>query len=910
MEITQFISYVVGLGLLMLCSAFFSGSETALSALTRTQVQRMRRENTGGCAAVVRFLDEPRRLFITVLFGNTLVNMAFVTITGALIYDTVFQGRNPGVAYITAILIETAILLLFGEIAPKSLAIRNPVRFSRRAAPLLWNFSRFIFPFRRILRFLTDLLLPFFGVKSIVDARPLTSEEIRETVRATAEGGAIDEQEGEVLSNVFELQDTKVKEILVPRTKMVGVEVSTTIRDAFKTAMQRGHSRLPVFRSHLDNICGVFYVKDLPRWRNVNVEGLGYSRLEALTLDEFLSNQELLRALNPGQENTLVQTPFFVFRTQNIGTLLRDMTRNKQQMAVILDEFGGVEGLVTSEDIVEEVVGEIRDEYDAIPEQDVVREDGRAERYRVPGSMSLRAFNRRLDLKLDITVADTVSGYVTHLSGTIPGEGDRIQDEAGGLVFEVKKMTGTRIEVLSVWVKRRASGKPPPALLVLMALLLWLGMAGPGSETGAVGDSQGFVTMVPFFVLLVFSLAMMAFFAGSETAVVSVSPVRIEILAQQNDRRARFIKALMQDPDRMLGTVLVGTNLMGTAAGVAGLQLTRMLLPHHERFHELVNTLVMTFVILLLCEILPKTVSRARADTLALRSARMLRLSAALLRPVVAFFTKISHWVVRFSGDEEKAERSRIMREELKLLAEMGEEEGTLKKDQIRMVHGVLDLDERAIGKIMTPLVDMVALPEKTPVEVFLQKVAETGFSRIPVYEGRIDNIVGIVNVLDVLYAEAIPETVAPFIRRDIRHEPESRRLLPLLKELSGNRSPMVFVVDEYGGVVGLVTNEDLVEDVMGDIWDEKDREETEAVKRISDRVLDCDGKAEIQLLNLDYGLSIPEGEYNTLAGYMTEKMQRIPRKGESMIEGGVKFLVLDADAKSVRRIRIIKKTD
>jgi CBS domain containing-hemolysin-like protein len=908
MEITQLISYVVGLGLLMLCSAFFSGSETALSALTRTQVQRMRREKTGGGAAVVRFLDEPRRLFITVLFGNTLVNMAFISILGALIYDTVFQGRNPGAAYLTAILIETAILLLFGEITPKSLAIRNPERFSLLTAPFLWTFSRFIFPFRRILRYLTDLLLPLLGVRSMIDARPVTSEEIRETVRATAEGGAIDEQEGEVLSNVFELQDTKVREILVPRTKMVGVEVSTPIREAFETAMQRGHSRLPVFRAHLDNICGIFYVKDLPRWRNVNVEVLGHGRFEDLTLDDFLSHQELLGALNPGQEYTLIRPPFFVFRTQNIGTLLRDMTRNKQQMAVILDEFGGVEGLVTSEDIIEEVIGEIRDEYDALPEQDVIREEGHAERYRVPGAMSLRALNRRLALKLDVAIADTVSGYITHLSGTIPKAGDMIRDEPQGLVFEVLKMAGTRIDLLRLLDKRRASGKPFPALLVFLALMPWLGMAGAGPSAAAAGDAPSLTFLAPFLILLVFSLAMMAFFAGSETAVVSASAVRIEILAQQNDRRALFIKTLMGDSDRMLGTVLVGTNLMGTAAGAAGLQLTRMLLPHHERFQELANTLVMTLVILLFCEILPKTVFRARADSLALRSAGMLRISAALLRPVVVFFTMISQKVVRFAGAEDKAERSRIMREELKLLAEMGEEEGTLRKDQIRMVHGILDLDERAIGKIMTPLVDMVALPEKTPVEVFLRQAADTGFSRIPIYKDRVDNIVGVVNVLDVLYTEELPDTIAPFIRRDIRHEPESRRILPLLKELSRSRSPMVFVVDEYGGVVGLVTIEDLVEAVMGDIWDEKDREQTEVVKRISERVLDCEGKAEIQLLNLDFGLTLPEGEYNTLAGYIIEKLQRIPKKGESLVEAGIKFLVLDADAKSVRRIRIIIK--
>ncbi len=908
MDITYLISYVVGLSLLMLCSAFFSGSETALSALTRTQVQRMRKERMHGSAAVVRFLDEPRRLFITVLFGNTLVNMAFVTIMGALISDTVFQGRHLGAAYVTAILVETTILLLFGEITPKSFAIRNPERFSCRAAPFLWTFSRLIFPFRRILRLFTDVLLPLFGVRSMVDAPPITSEEIRETVRATAEDGAIDEHEGEVLSNIFELQNTRVKEILVPRTKMVCVEVSTTIKDAFATAMQRGYSRLPVFRKRLDNICGIFYVKDLPRWRNVNVEGLGHRRLEDLTLDEFLSNQELLGALNPGRENTLVLHPFFVFKTQNIGSLLREMTRKKQQMAILLDEFGGVAGLATSEDIVEEVVGEIRDEYDTTLEPEVVREPGRAERYLVPGSMSRRSFNRRLRLKLDISTADTVSGYVTQLAGTIPKAGDRIPDESQGLVFEVQKMAGKRIDLLRALVKRRGSGKPPPALFAFLGLAALIGMAPTAVSAGPAGEPSGGASLAVFALLLLFSLAMMAFFAGSETAVVSASSVRIEILAQQNDRRAQFIKTLMQRPGRMLGTVLVGTNLMGTAAGVAGLQLIRILLPHHERLQEVANTLAMTFVVLLFCEILPKTVFRARADALALRSASALRLADVLLRPIVVLFTQISQRMVRLAGDDGTAETARIMREELKLLAEMGGEEGALKKDQIRMVHGILDLDERTIGKSMTPLVDMIALHEDTSTEAFLQKAAETGFSRIPVYADRIDNIVGVVNVLDVLYAEIPPDTISPLIRRDIHHEAESLLVLPLLKELARSRSPMVFVVDEYGGVVGLVTIEDLVEEVMGEIWDEKDREEKESVQRISDRVLDCDGKTEIPLLNLEYGLSIPEGEYNTLAGFMIEKMQKIPKKGESLVEAGLKFLVLDANAKSVRRIRILMK--
>ncbi len=429
--------------------------------------------------------------------------------------------------------------------------------------------------------------------------------------------------------------------------------------------------------------------------------------------------------------------------------------------------------------------------------------------------------------------------------------------------------------------------------------------SSPGAGSG---ELEGWPFLLVFSLSLVFALFMMGFFAGSETAFVSASMARIDLLAQQSDRRAIYISRLMQDPSRMLGIVLVGTNLMGVMAGVAGLQLIRYLLAGQKNLQELVNTVVMTFIILLFCEILPKTIFRYKADALALRSARLLRVFEAILRPLVFFFTKISDLVVRRTRDEDKEERSRFVREELILLAVMGKESGALKKSQLRMVQGILDLEERTIGKIMTPLVEIVAMPEDSRPQDYLKKAAATGFSRIPIYSERIDNIIGTVNVLDVLYADDVPETIQPFIRKEIRHEPESRLVFPLLKELTRSRSPMVFVVDEYGGVVGLVTIEDLVEEVMGEIWDEKDKLETEPINRISEHVLDCDGKAEIQVLNHDFELAVPEGDYNTIAGFIIEKMQRIPKKGESLTLGKLKILVLDADAKSVRRVRISKK--
>jgi CBS domain containing-hemolysin-like protein len=943
MDISGLISYFFLLSLLLLCSAFFSGSETALSALTRTQIQRMRKDRSKSSTAIVHFLDDPRRLFITVLFGNTLVNMAFISIMGALIYDEVFQGRNLGIAYVTAILIETTLLLLIGEITPKTIAIAKAERFSRVAAPVLWNFSRIIFPFRRALRFFIDILLPFFGVHSDVATTPITGDEIRATVKATAAEGAIDEEEGEVLSNIFDLQDTKVKEIMIPRTQMLCVEVSTTIHEAFELAMQNGFSRLPVYRKRLDNICGIFNVKDLPRWRNLDLERLGKVSLGDLTLDDFISKQTLLNAMNPGQENTLIRPPFFVFKTRDIGTLMREMSQKKEQMGILLDEFGGVVGLATVEDMVEEVVGEIEDEYDAEPEPEIVSEPGKAACFLVPGSLGLKAFNKELNLDLDVTQADTVSGFVTHLAGSIPKQGDVLEDDSSGVVFEVLKMAGRRIDRLRVRLPKKPQQGSSGLLLGAVALIASLGISMPTLYGGGMGQIEGWPTLLVFSLLLAGSLFMSGFFSGSETAFVSASMARIDLLSEQSDRRALFIQRLMQEPGRMLGTVLVGNNLMNVAAGAAGLQLIRSFLAGQKSLQELANTLVMTLVILVFCEILPKTIFRFKADALALRSAPFLRLSELILKPLVLLFTQISDLVVNRTYKAGSVESARVVREELKLLAAMGEEEGALRKSQLRMVKGILDLEERVIGKIMTPLVEIVALSEDTSPDDFLQMAADTGFSRIPIFSERIDNIVGIVNVLDVLQAidmriengeadndqsdgkradkdqadsakdnniksDNVPDTILPFIRKDIRHEPESRLIFPLLKELTRSRSPMVFVVDEYGGVVGLVTIEDLVEEVMGEIWDEKDKAEVEFVQKISDRVFDCDGKTEVQVLIHDYGLPIPDGDYNTIAGFVIEKLQRIPRKGESLSLGKLRFLVLDADAKSVRRVRILKR--
>jgi CBS domain containing-hemolysin-like protein len=895
----------------MVCSSFFSGSETAMTALSRGQTQRIRGDGKRSSATIIRFLDEPRRLFITVLFGNTLVNMAFVSITGSLIFNNLFHQKNLGLAYVVAILVQTLLLLIFGEITPKSYAIRHCEKFARAVAQPLWIFSQVIYPFRRPLRFLTDLLLPLFGVRTHMEETPLTEEEIRAIVKTTEDHGALDKEEGEIIHSVFELHDIPAKEAMVPRTSMICVDVSKTIQEAFEMTQTGGYSRLPVYRDNLDNVCGIFYVKDMPRWRGITVEKLGKKTVEQLTIEEFLTHTDSLNEINPDYQNTLIRPPLFVYETKKIGEMIHEMNAQNQQMAILLDEYGGVSGLITVEDIVEEVLGEIFDEYDQLTELTISKDPDDPSSILIPGFVSLRTVNKRLKLNLDLSTADTISGYVTRLLGAIPKKGDLIDDKEQGLAFEVLKMTERKISLLKIRKKSKTTkkkrSKSSAGIFLLAAFLFvpWLTFANMlAIPDEPVSQSSQFV-IVAFSLLVFLSLLLRAFYAGAETAVVSASKARIDVLAQRGNTRALTIKKLWHEPDKLLGTTLVGENLMSTAAGVASLQLFGFAFPGREGFQEFINTIVMTFVILVFCEILPKTTFRAKADSIALRIAPGLGMSALLLRPAVGLVTRITGLVIRMAGDGDKKERQRAMREELKLLAQMGTKEGILKTEQLRMISSVLDLETMTLEKVMTPLVDVIALSSSATIADFYRIVSQTGFSRIPVYEDRVDNLVGMVNVLDVLYAQFPPPTIAPFVQKDIRHEPETKRVYSLLRDLKSSRKAMVFVVDEYGGVVGLVTIEDLIEEILGDIRDEKDRDEEGNIHQISDNILECDGKTEISFINNTYPVEIPLGDYNTVAGYIISLVEKIPKQGEIVQTSKLRIVVLDADQKSIRRVRI-----
>ena len=444
-------------------------------------------------------------------------------------------------------------------------------------------------------------------------------------------------------------------------------------------------------------------------------------------------------------------------------------------------------------------------------------------------------------------------------------------------------------------------------------LLLSLFLIGAGStEQIAVLSSLVLAVLI--------CLILSAFYSGSETALVSVNKFRINQLVESGSTRASIIHRLVESPQRMLALTLVGTNLANVLIAQLGEGLVARGLPNLAvSLQGLIATVGITTLLLIFGEILPKTIFRVKADALALRYAYLLRLSELILAPLIYLAKTLTQFIVKLIDKGASTPSPDAQREELRLLATMGERSGNLHTDQRRMIHSLLNLQDRTVEQVMVPLVDIVAIEKNAKCEDFLKIAADSGFSRIPVYEEQIYNIVGIVNLLDVIYNDVeidasptvrekpdiLPNTIEPFIRT-VLHVPESKNINALLKEIQHTRHTMVFAVDEYGGTVGLVTVEDLVEEIVGEFADERDA--PEFIRLITPQILECDARTEVDLLEEHYGLAIPEGDYETIAGYILDRTGTIPEIGAELDLDDSIITVIDADARAIRKIRIRRR--
>lgn len=401
------------IGILLVCSAFFSGAEAALFSLNTVQVERLRERGGVVGRMIAALLQHPTNLIITFLVGNEIVSVALAVTATSLALLLYGEGGEY-----MAIVATTIMLLLCGEVTPKSLAVRYPERISQIVAWPIQAFAYAITPLRWGLRKLVDVVMGAHAERPI---SLITTEEFKTLVEISEDEGVIDQRERHLIQRVFEFAGHRVYEIMTPRTDIFALEVSEALTTALPKIKDNRFSRIPVYEGTIDQIIGILYAKDL----------LPYSRHPELEV----KLRDLLHAV------------FFVPESKRIDDLLREFQRNKVHMAIVVDEYGGVSGLVTMEDALEELVGEIVDEFDI---EEILYRQVDPQTYVVSARLPLDEFNATLGVSIPREDADTIGGHVFHLFGELPKRGESVS--AHGLTFTIEHIKGTRI--LEIRVRR------------------------------------------------------------------------------------------------------------------------------------------------------------------------------------------------------------------------------------------------------------------------------------------------------------------------------------------------------------------------------------------------------------------------------------------------------------------------
>jgi len=412
------------------------------------------------------------------------------------------------------------------------------------------------------------------------------------------------------------------------------------------------------------------------------------------------------------------------------------------------------------------------------------------------------------------------------------------------------------------------------------------------------------------------------FFAGTEIALISARRSRIQQLAAEGDGRAKRVSLLQEDPDRFLATVQIGVTFVGTFAsavgGVAALRAISPLvreipIPGLRAAAEPIAlgavVVVLTYVTLILGELVPKSLGLRHAVPFALWVAgpidRLARLTSFLIR----FLTGSNRLVLRLLGQKGAEERAFISEEEVKHMLQEGRAQGVFDQTEQDLIHSVFEFTEASVKEVMIPRPRLQAIDVDTPVDQVLAFIIETGKSRYPVYRNTPDEVLGILYDKDLfrLLAEKKP-IVLTEILRPAYFAPETAQVSHLLKEMQKRRMPMALVVDEYGGVEGLVTIEDLIEEIVGEIRDESDREQR-PVERLRDGSYLVDASLSIGDLAEQHHLQFPESaEYETLAGFVLSRLQRIPRGGEIVIHQDWRLTIVDMDGRRIARVKVERR--
>jgi len=422
------------LAVLIAANAFFAAAEIAIASVRKTRLNQLAEEGNRNAQVALSLAEDSSRFLATIQVGVTLVGFFASASAAVSLSSTVgawiaslplpaaitASGQAIAVFLITSLL--AFIMILFGELVPKTLALSHTEATALAVArPVDW-LARLASPIVRLLSALTNAITGRFGNRQISRMPFITEDEIKTIVDAGEEGGVIEEAEKEMIYSIFDLGDTLAREVMVPRIDITALESTASLDQAVKTILEAGHSRIPLYADTIDNVIGILYAKDLLRYlgdREINVD---------------------LRAV--------ARPPYFVPESKRIDDLLKELQVRRVHMAIVVDEYGGTAGLVTIEDILEEIVGEIQDEYD-VGEEPAVAQVGPDE-YIFEARTDLDDVNDLLGTDLPKELGETLGGFIYGQLGKVPAAGERLMIQNNNVEMEVLQVTGRRIKKVRV----------------------------------------------------------------------------------------------------------------------------------------------------------------------------------------------------------------------------------------------------------------------------------------------------------------------------------------------------------------------------------------------------------------------------------------------------------------------------
>lgn len=402
--------------------------------------------------------------------------------------------------------------------------------------------------------------------------------------------------------------------------------------------------------------------------------------------------------------------------------------------------------------------------------------------------------------------------------------------------------------------------------------------------------------------ILILLLVMSAFFSSTETALTTVNKIRVRNLAEAGDRRAEYVLKVIEDPNKMLSAILIGNNVVNLyASSLSTVLATRIW------GNKIVGiaTGVLTLLILIFGEIAPKTVANIQAEQIALRFAKSIYYIMTVMTPVIFVVNHLAFLVMKLLRVDLKDKGESITEDELRTIVEVSHEEGVIESDEKKMINNVFDFGDAVARDIMLPKVNMTFVDVNATYDELMEVFRSEKYTRYPVYEDTTDNVIGVLNIKDVFLKGGEKDfSVRKYLRKTL-YTYEFKKVSELMREMRKAAISIVIVLDEYGSTVGLITLEDMLEEIVGDIRDEYDADEEKSILRIAPREYMVDGSVKLDDLDERLGLELKSEEYDSVGGLVIGLLNHLPEEKEEVVVENVRLVVDCVDKNRIDKIHL-----